>query len=234
MLYVDLDAPFFEVIERVEFIFVRHFACLASRSPRFQICVHSQPEETTKEAKCMPARSGSGYSIVSNDEMPQQQPWNSSGRPGPSGAYSEARDSRQPGEDKSSSWLPQGLLPEVRQIDAAPAQVSSMNVKARRKALIASYSVDWIVSIALVITFSFIDRIDGYHRKIDLLDTGIQYPFATSERVPVWLLFVIAVAFPVLVILAVGGIRRSTLDVHNGLLGLLLAVSCVTCCCQRH
>ncbi|KAF9347326.1 hypothetical protein BGX34_003231 [Mortierella sp. NVP85] len=55
------------------------------------------------------------------------------------------------------------------------------------------------------------------------------FPYTPNETIPVWALGLIVVAFPVVVIIAVGlGIRRSPYDVHNGILGLLVSVLLTT------
>lgn len=73
---------------------------------------------------------------------------------------------------------------------------------------------------------SIIDRQEGFRRQFSLTDTSLQHTYAVHERVPVWLLLVLAAAVPLVVIFIVGGLmRRSVVDVHNGVLGLLLAFS---------
>ncbi|KAF9557664.1 phosphatidic acid phosphatase type [Mortierella alpina] len=55
------------------------------------------------------------------------------------------------------------------------------------------------------------------------------YEFIPKETIPVWALVLIAAVFPIVVIVIVGlGVRRSPYDVHNGILGLLVAILLTT------
>ncbi|KAG0366020.1 hypothetical protein BGZ54_005936 [Gamsiella multidivaricata] len=55
------------------------------------------------------------------------------------------------------------------------------------------------------------------------------YPYKPKDTIPVWAIVLIAVIFPVAVIVVVGfAVRRSPYDVHNGILGLLVSVLLTT------
>ncbi|SPO39062.1 related to DPP1 - diacylglycerol pyrophosphate phosphatase [Pseudozyma flocculosa] len=94
----------------------------------------------------------------------------------------------------------------------------------RKLLLLRSYLPDWIITIVLAGLLALINNVHGFRREFSLTDTSIQHTFATSERVPMWLLGVSAVIVPALIIAGVAlGVSRSVWDLHNGLLGFVLA-----------
>ncbi|KAF9373019.1 hypothetical protein CPC16_002077 [Podila verticillata] len=95
--------------------------------------------------------------------------------------------------------------------------------------LVCSYLFDWIFCVVLLVLFFLLDRLEPFHRPFSVLNTAIMYPHLDSERIPIWALVLIAIVFPVLVIVVIGlGVRRSPYDVHNGILGLLVSVLLTT------
>ncbi|KAN0062007.1 hypothetical protein ACQY0O_006002 [Thecaphora frezii] len=96
--------------------------------------------------------------------------------------------------------------------------------KERKLQLLRSYLPDWIITILLAGLLALINRVHGFRREFDLNDTSIQHTFAVHERVPMWLLGLTAVIIPALLIATIAlGASRSVWDLHNGLLGFLLA-----------
>lgn len=94
----------------------------------------------------------------------------------------------------------------------------------RRLELLRSYLPDWIITIVLTGLLAIINNVHGFRREFSLTDTSIQHTYAVHERVPTWLLGVLAVLIPALIIAGFSlGISRSVWDLHNGLLGFVLA-----------
>ncbi|KAF9945552.1 hypothetical protein BGZ72_001245 [Mortierella alpina] len=95
--------------------------------------------------------------------------------------------------------------------------------------LYCSYIFDWVFCVLLLVLFFLLDRIQPYHREFSVEDRAIMYEFIPKETIPVWALVLISAVFPVVVIVLVGlGVRRSPYDVHNGILGLLVAILLTT------
>lgn len=104
------------------------------------------------------------------------------------------------------------------------AKIKSPSVR-----LVCSYLFDWIFCVVLLVLFFFLDRLEPFHRPFSVQNTAIMYPYLDSERIPIWALVLIAIVFPVVVIVVIGlGVRRSPYDVHNGILGLLVSVLLTT------
>ncbi|SPO28975.1 related to DPP1 - diacylglycerol pyrophosphate phosphatase [Ustilago trichophora] len=94
----------------------------------------------------------------------------------------------------------------------------------RRLALLRSYLPDWIITILLAGLLAIVNNVHGFRREFSLTDTSIQHTYAVHERVPTWLLGILAVLVPALIIVGFSlGISRSVWDLHNGLLGFVLA-----------
>ncbi|SNX86169.1 related to DPP1 - diacylglycerol pyrophosphate phosphatase [Melanopsichium pennsylvanicum] len=94
----------------------------------------------------------------------------------------------------------------------------------RRLELLRSYLPDWIITILLAGLLAIVNNVHGFRREFSLTDTSIQHTFAVHERVPTWLLGILAVLIPALIIVGFSlGISRSVWDLHNGLLGFVLA-----------
>lgn len=89
--------------------------------------------------------------------------------------------------------------------------------------IVASYSLDWVMTFLLAGLLALINDVYGFRREFSLTDTSIQHTFATSERVPVWLLVVLAVIVPIVIVAIVSlGITRSVWDFHASLLSFIL------------
>ncbi|KAF9972972.1 hypothetical protein BGZ73_003842 [Actinomortierella ambigua] len=94
--------------------------------------------------------------------------------------------------------------------------------------LFLSYLFDWVLCIVLLGLFFLLDTVTPFKREFSVQDKSIMYPLK-SDTIPNWLLGVIAAALPAVVIVIVAiGVRRSPYDLHNGILGLLLAVLLTT------
>lgn len=94
----------------------------------------------------------------------------------------------------------------------------------RRLELLRSYLPDWIITVLLAGLLAIINNVHGFRREFSLTDTSIQHTYATSARIPTWLLVVLAVIIPALIVAGFSlGISRSVWDLHNGLLGFVLA-----------
>ncbi|TKY89481.1 hypothetical protein EX895_002012 [Sporisorium graminicola] len=94
----------------------------------------------------------------------------------------------------------------------------------RRLELLRSYLPDWIITILLAGLLAIINNVHGFRREFSLTDASLQHTYAVHERVPTWLLGVLAVLIPALIIVAFSlGVSRSVWDLHNGLLGFVLA-----------
>ncbi|KAF9387034.1 hypothetical protein CPB97_003031 [Podila verticillata] len=107
---------------------------------------------------------------------------------------------------------------------------SSMRLQARTKALFLSYSKDWVLAIVVLVAFAAVDSIEPFHRQFSVRDMTIQHPYAKKETVPIWLCGVLAFIIPGLIISAIAVFKRkSYLDMHNGLLGLVLTQALVLC-----
>lgn len=94
----------------------------------------------------------------------------------------------------------------------------------RRLELLRSYLPDWVITVLLAGVLAIINNVHGFRREFSLTDTAIQHTYAVHERVPTWLLGVLAVLIPALIIIGFSlAISRSVWDLHNGLLGFVLA-----------
>ncbi|KEP55545.1 putative oligosaccharyl transferase subunit OST3/OST6 family protein [Rhizoctonia solani 123E] len=96
----------------------------------------------------------------------------------------------------------------------------------RRAKLLLTYGTDWAVTLVIIGLFYLLDRIDGFKRQFSLTDTSIQHTFAVHERVPPWLLYIIALIAPAVIMPIVNLLTvRSWWDWHNSWLGLLLGLA---------
>ncbi len=83
---------------------------------------------------------------------------------------------------------------------------------------------DWVLTFVLAGLLSIINKAYGFRREFSLTDTSLQHTYAVQERVPVWLLVVVAVLIPIALIALIALLGcRSLWDCHAGLLGLILA-----------
>ncbi|KAL3961704.1 PAP2 domain-containing protein [Purpureocillium lilacinum] len=107
--------------------------------------------------------------------------------------------------------------------------------------LLASYALDWIILVVIVIVGGFLGRITPNMRPFALDDPDISFPFTEKETVPTWLLVILCALVPVVIIFIVsillipGGTvpkntpqsliwKRKLWELHVGWLGLLMAV----------
>lgn len=88
---------------------------------------------------------------------------------------------------------------------------------------VVSYAPDWIITILLALLLALTDKAHGFRRQFSLTDTSIQHTYAVSERVPVWLLVVLALIVPIVLqgVFSLA-ITRSFWDFHASLLGLIV------------
>ncbi|KAI9029212.1 phosphatidic acid phosphatase type 2/haloperoxidase [Hyaloraphidium curvatum] len=92
-------------------------------------------------------------------------------------------------------------------------------------ALVRSYALDWAVPVALLIATALVNAFAPVTQRVfSLDDAAISYPLS-SETFPNWLLYVLAVAVPVVCCSALALLRRSLLELHSALLGLAFALS---------
>lgn len=69
-------------------------------------------------------------------------------------------------------------------------------------------------------------NIEGFRRRFSLDDQTIQYPYTLHERVPNWLLVVLAFVVPLLLMPVINLLTiRSLWDLHNSTLGLILSLA---------
>ncbi|KAL8292025.1 hypothetical protein RQP46_001491 [Phenoliferia psychrophenolica] len=120
----------------------------------------------------------------------------------------------------------------LRRIRDGPADErrnrTSMDGKTRLR-LVFSYLPDWILTILLVGLVTYFTNFEGHKREFSLTDTSIQHTFAVKERVTFQMAIVYAGAIPAGMILLMALLwRRSFWDLHNGILGLILALALAT------
>ncbi|CAO3571057.1 unnamed protein product [Mortierella alpina] len=112
---------------------------------------------------------------------------------------------------------------------SAARAMNALRLRNPTTRLYCSYIFDWVFCLLLLVLFFLLDRIQPYHREFSVEDRTIMYEFIPKETIPVWALVLISAVFPVVVIVIVGlGVRRSPYDVHNGILGLLVAILLTT------
>ncbi|KAL7276942.1 hypothetical protein RUND412_000034 [Rhizina undulata] len=117
--------------------------------------------------------------------------------------------------------------------------------------MILSYTFDYVVIVVFILGFLSLDLIDPYNQPFSLENKSLQYPMANPERIPAKWAAVIAVAFPLLVIIIwtmlidglfshhktpvnrrrmMGGggwtMRERLWQMNCGILGLGLSVAC--------
>ncbi|KAF8326049.1 phosphatidic acid phosphatase type 2/haloperoxidase [Cantharellus anzutake] len=100
------------------------------------------------------------------------------------------------------------------------------SIPRRRMELTRSYAPDWILVIVITGCFYFLDSIHGYWREFSLTEPSIQHTFTEKERVPNWMLGVLALVLPAVLMPVINAMTiRSWWDWHNSWLGLLLSLS---------
>jgi len=73
--------------------------------------------------------------------------------------------------------------------------------------------------------FAGIDQLSTYNRLFSLEDRTIQFTYTEHEKVPIWLVVIIAFVTPFLMIASISIFSKNLLDFHHGTLGLTLALS---------
>ncbi|KAI1310510.1 hypothetical protein EDD11_003748 [Mortierella claussenii] len=107
--------------------------------------------------------------------------------------------------------------------------MDALRPKNPRTWVYCSYIFDWIFCVILLVLFFLLDRVEPFHREFSVENKAIMFPLESKERIPVWALVLIAVVFPIVMIFVVGlGVRRCPYDLHNGILGLLVAILLTT------
>lgn len=80
-----------------------------------------------------------------------------------------------------------------------------------------------------LVLFFLLDRVKPFHHEFPVENRAIMFPYEDKETVKIWVFVLIAVVFPVVVILSVGlGVRRSPYDFHSGILGLMASILITT------
>ncbi|KAK4704474.1 diacylglycerol diphosphate phosphatase / phosphatidate phosphatase, partial [Phenoliferia sp. Uapishka_3] len=135
---------------------------------------------------------------------------------------------RSPTDPKRRWVLFLSYLPEWRPSRAGQDAVSNRDTGVFANK--APFPSDWLFSILLFgIIVGVADSSHGFKREFSLTDTSIQHTYAIHERVTFGQAILIAGLAPAVIIIVTGlGWRRSMWDMHNGLLGLFLAVTLTT------
>ncbi|KAF8626207.1 hypothetical protein AX15_004897 [Amanita polypyramis BW_CC] len=98
--------------------------------------------------------------------------------------------------------------------------------KERRKKVLWSYGLDWILTIALAAIFFSLDKVDGFRRDFSLQDTSLRHPYAVHERVSNVALYIICFIAPLVLQIIISFLTvRSWWDIHNATLGLILSLA---------
>ncbi|CAE6428059.1 unnamed protein product [Rhizoctonia solani] len=149
-------------------------------------------------------------------------------RPGPS-RFDHGSSSSPDQYPPATPMLP-SLTKHISTTGTATTDASHHNgrlVARRTTKLLLTYGIDCGL-------FYLLDRVPGFKRQFSLSDTTIQHTFAVHERVPPWLLYIIALVAPAVIMPIVNLLTvRSWWDWHNtdlspawrpGWLGLLLGL----------
>lgn len=67
--------------------------------------------------------------------------------------------------------------------------------------VVLSYTFDYLIIVVLIVAFSALDKAEPFHQRFSVHNPSLQYPYADPERVAPWLAALVAVAFPMLVII---------------------------------
>ncbi|PWN28123.1 acid phosphatase/Vanadium-dependent haloperoxidase, partial [Jaminaea rosea] len=93
----------------------------------------------------------------------------------------------------------------------------------RRLQLVVSYAPDWILTLLLAGMLAFLDTAHGFRREFSLTDPSLQHTYAEHQRVPMWLLVLLAVIVPICIQALISlVVARSFWDFHASLLGLVV------------
>ncbi|KAF2205958.1 lipid phosphate phosphatase 1 [Delitschia confertaspora ATCC 74209] len=68
------------------------------------------------------------------------------------------------------------------------------------KKVVLSYILDYVIIVALIVTFTAIDKVEPFHQPWSMKNYTLHYPYADPERIPVFWLCIITVLFPAIVI----------------------------------
>ncbi|KAF2192716.1 lipid phosphate phosphatase-like protein 1 [Zopfia rhizophila CBS 207.26] len=68
------------------------------------------------------------------------------------------------------------------------------------KKVIFSYVLDYVIIVALIITFYAIDKVEPFHQEFSLQNYTLHYTYAKKERIPVPELCIVAVGAPAVII----------------------------------
>uniref|UniRef100_A0A1D1XEG1 Lipid phosphate phosphatase 2 n=1 Tax=Anthurium amnicola TaxID=1678845 RepID=A0A1D1XEG1_9ARAE len=99
-------------------------------------------------------------------------------------------------------------------------------VKFSKLELLKAYALDWVLCFVFLGVFFIVDKAEPFHRRFSLEDKTIQFPFAESERVPMWMCAIITVIVPFIVMTVVAlAIKKSLHDWHHASLGLLMGLT---------
>ncbi|CAE6408382.1 hypothetical protein BN14_00167 [Rhizoctonia solani AG-1 IB] len=105
------------------------------------------------------------------------------------------------------------MLPQLTKNTSATLTTASSSsgrlVPKRKMKLLLTYGADCII-------FYLLDEIEGFKRQFSLTDTSIQHTFAVHERVPPWLLYIVALIAPA-VIMPIVNLLTAGLDFYWGL-----------------
>ncbi|ORX91731.1 PAP2-domain-containing protein [Basidiobolus meristosporus CBS 931.73] len=94
------------------------------------------------------------------------------------------------------------------------------------RTVLSIYIWDWIIVGVLTCIFFWIDQIDPFEKEFSMADKTISYPFQPHERLNIGMDMVLSILLPALLIVGISYLKKQgILDSHNGLLGLILAVS---------
>jgi len=69
--------------------------------------------------------------------------------------------------------------------------------------LVASYLFDWIVIVAIAALGAGWEYVQPFNRPFSPVDLSISYPYQTSEKIPTWLLVLVALVAPAAIIFLV-------------------------------
>ena len=100
--------------------------------------------------------------------------------------------------------------------------IPSLPAKITMKFKLNHLVFDWVTVLGALALFLVLEhQIAPFHRMFSISDTTIQFPFAKTERVPVWLLFVISYLIPAIVMAAWSAITsKGWRTIHLSILGL--------------
>lgn len=92
--------------------------------------------------------------------------------------------------------------------------------------LVMSFIWDWAVPVLFVVAMALADTLaDPAERVFSIADPNISFPHKDQETFPNWLLYILAVALPVVVTVVTALLRRSLVELHSALLGLAFSIT---------